>query len=72
MLKTKQPSPPAPDLAARIEAIHKDISEQIAAKAAELRKIYEGVFSQEYIEFDLKKKFWDCPCKQYQALKDEG
>jgi hypothetical protein len=68
----KKPAPRAPSLAERIEAIHKDISEQIAAKAAELRKIYEGVFSQEYIEFDLKKKFWDCPCKQYLGLKDAG
>jgi hypothetical protein len=71
MLKPKQPAP-APNLAKRIADIHAEVESLILQRASEIKKSFEGTFSLEYIVFDLKKRAWDCPCKQYLALKDEG
>jgi hypothetical protein len=57
MLKTKQP---APSLEERIAAIHAEIDALIEAKAAELRKVYEGTFSQEVLVHDIKIKAYGC------------
>jgi hypothetical protein len=70
MLKPK--TPPALSLDERIAAIHTEIDALIEAKAAELKKVYEGTFSHEVLVHDIKIKAWGCPCKQYLALKDEG
>jgi hypothetical protein len=73
MLKPKQPATPALSLDERIAAIHAEIDALIDAKAAELKKqYYDGVFSVEALAHGIKVKAWGCPCKQYQALKDEG
>jgi hypothetical protein len=70
MLKPKTPAPPA-SLDERIAAIHAEIDALIEAKAAELKKVYEGTFSQEVLVHDIKIKAWGCPCKIYQIMQSE-